>query len=99
MASNCRVCAPATATWGKAVRAARTVTCVLAPALFIACSAGMFAQQPGKDKDKDKKPPALPAVNPATARLELTVSDLAGPAFDLAAGGENGNLLVAVACD
>ncbi len=77
-------------------------------------SAGMYAQQPGKDKDKagkekdkdkagkekdDKKPPALPPVNPAVAKLELTLSDLDGPAFALAAGGENDNELVAVACE
>jgi WD40 repeat protein len=81
------------------VRASKNLVRALAPALFIACTAGMFAQQPGKDKGKDKKPPAFPPVNPAAARLELTFSDLAGPAFDLAAGGEGEKQLVAVACD
>ncbi len=66
------------------------------------------AQPPGKDKGKkppaqppgkDKQPPALPPVNPATAKLEATFSDLPGPAFDLAAGGANDNQLVAVACE
>jgi WD40 repeat protein len=64
-------------------------------------AAGTYAQQPGKDKDKDKdkdkKAAALPAVNPAAARLELTIGDLDGPAFDLAAGGDDDNDLVAVA--
>lgn len=63
--------------------------------LFAFPAVSMLAQQPGKDQ----KPPALPPVNPAAARLELTISDLAGPAFDLAAGGENDKELVAVACE
>jgi WD40 repeat protein len=64
-------------------------------AVLFAAGAVLAAAQPGKDK----KPPALPAVNPAVARLETTLGDLAGPAFDLAAGGANDNELVAVACE
>jgi WD40 repeat protein len=66
----------------------------------ILAGAGLLAaQQPDKDKDKDKKPPPLPPINPAVAKLELTLSNLAGPAFDLVAGGENDNELIAVACE
>jgi WD40 repeat protein len=58
-------------------------------------------QPPGKDKekdkDKDKKAPMPPPINPAAARLESTFDLPVGPAFDLAAGGEDGNELVAVA--
>jgi WD40 repeat protein len=60
------------------------------------CGAALLAaQQP----DKDKKAPPLPPVNPAVAKLELTLGDLDGPAFDLAAGGESDSELIAVACE
>jgi WD40 repeat protein len=60
-------------------------------------TAALVAQQPGK-KDKDKGP-MLPPVNPAIAKLELTIPGLEGPAFDVAAGGEKDKELIAVACE
>jgi WD40 repeat protein len=68
-------------------------------AMFFCSVMLLSAQQPqdkDKDKDKDKKPPPIPPVNPAAARLEATISGLAGPAFDLAAVGDD---LIAVACE
>ena len=49
------------------------------------------AQQPAG------KGPALPPVNPATAKLDITATDLDGPGFSIAYGSE-ANLLVA-ACE
>ena len=76
---------------------------MLLAGLIAFSAAGMYAQQPGKDKDKDKdkdkKAPMLPPINPAVAKLELTISELDGPAFALVAGGEGDNELVAVACE
>jgi WD40 repeat protein len=75
------------------------ITIFIAMVVFAAaCAQGQQAKD--KDKDKDKKgPPPLPAVNPAVARLEATFDLPDGPAFDLAAGGEDGNELIAVACE
>src|SRR5262245_23951406 len=67
--------------------------------LFAILGLGLLsAQQPQKDKDKDKdkgKPPPPPAVNPAIAKLDVTVSNLDGPAFGIAVGND----VLAVACE
>jgi len=59
----------------------------------------LSAQQAQKDKEKDKgkddKPPPPPAVNPAIAKLDVTVSNLDGPAFGIAVGND----ILAVACE
>lgn len=66
--------------------------------MLLGASSLMFlsahAQQPGKDKDKG---PMLPPINPATAKLDLTIAGLDGPGFGIAAGND-GELLV-VACE
>jgi WD40 repeat protein len=84
------------------VKVTSQLTRVVFVAFIMLGAATMHAQQPGKDKDKDKDkktPPALPAINPAVAKLELTIDELDGPAFNLAAGGDGPNEVVAVACE
>src|SRR5947208_491510 len=44
-----------------------------------------------------QQPPALPAINPAAARLEATVGGLDGPGYGVAVGEESG--LVVAACE
>lgn len=51
------------------------------------------AQQP---KDKDKPPP-FPPINPAVAKLDITISGLDGPGFAIAYG--NGSNLLVAACE
>jgi WD40 repeat protein len=55
------------------------------------------AQQPAAKKDPKKEPakgPVFPTVNPANAKLEITVTGLDGPGFAIAYDGE-ADLLVA----
>src|SRR5262245_58414731 len=53
-------------------------------------AAGAIAQQPAK-------PPPLPAINPAQARLDQTIGGLDGPGLAVAANDEAG--IVAAACE
>lgn len=59
-------------------------------AALILFAAGALAQPPGK-------PPPLPAINPATARLDQTITGLDGPGLAVAANDEAG--LVAAGCE
>lgn len=71
----------------------------LALVLGMTCLSFVTAQQGGKDKDKGKDekkgPPPLPAVNPAIAKLDITVSNLDGPGFAIAGKDD----MIAVACE
>ena len=62
-----------------------TLACAISAFGFLAAQ-----QPPAKDK-----PPSLPPVNPAIAKLEMTVSDLPGPGFGIAASND----VVAAACE
>jgi WD40 repeat protein len=63
------------------------MTGLLAAAL---CFSGATAQQPSK-------PPALPPINPAVARLDVTAGGLDGPGFAVAVQEQAG--MVAAACE
>lgn len=64
---------------------------LLGSALFLLVATATLAQQP------PAKPPDLPAINPAQARLEQTITGLDGPGFAIAASQATDT--VAVGCD
>ncbi len=55
----------------------------LTNALLVATFISVHAQQP------EGKGPTLPPVNPATAKLDITISDLDGPGFAIATGPDD----------
>ncbi|MBI2806501.1 MAG: WD40 repeat domain-containing protein [Planctomycetes bacterium] len=69
---------------------------ILVFGFFAALLTTSQAQQKGKGKEKDKGP-MYPPINPAIAKLEITVTGLDGPGFAIATGKEND--LIVAACE
>src|SRR5688572_24787503 len=69
----------------------------LAGLIYFTAAAALAQKKDEKDKDKDKAP-MIPAINPAVAKLDVTIGGLEGPAFDVVAGG-GGKELIVVACE